>query len=126
MRAGCSLGKLFPVSRGPRAASLGLSARLRQRYQPPAPARRSCSTAVVHRCAMTTLAAVPLNPRRFPVSGFTELDPAVPIEEELLPGYIAEIYYPVRIGEVLNGRYQVVCKLGYGTTSTVWLARDLR
>lgn len=81
---------------------------------------------VVYRRAMATLAAAPLNARHFPVSGFTELDPAVAIEEELLPDYIAEMYYPVRIGEVLNGRYQVVCKLGYGTTSTVWLARDLR
>ncbi|OJD20467.1 hypothetical protein ACJ73_08196 [Blastomyces percursus] len=67
-----------------------------------------------------------LNPFHFPASGFTELDPAEPIEEELLPDYIAEMYYPVRIGKVLNDGYQVVCKLGYGTTSTVWLARDLR
>ncbi|EZF91683.1 hypothetical protein H113_07441 [Trichophyton rubrum MR1459] len=130
VRAGCSLGTLVPVSRGPRAASLGLLACPRQRYRPPAPAatsaRRSRKTVVVYRRAMATLAAAPLNARHFPVSGFTELDPAVAIEEELLPDYIAEMYYPVRIGEVLNGRYQVVCKLGYGTTSTVWLARDLR
>lgn len=126
MRAGCLLGTLVPVPGAPRAASWGLPARLRQRYQLPAPARRSCSTTAVHRRAMATLTAAPLNPRHFPASGFIELDPAVPIEEELLPDYIAEIYYPVRIGEVLNGRYQVVCKLGYGTTSTVWLARDLR
>lgn len=132
VRAGCSLGTLVTVPRGPRAASLGFPARPRQRHQPPAPAsaetlaRQSRGTAVVHRRAMATMAAAPSNPRRFPVSGFTELDPAVPIEEELLPEYIAEMYYPVRIGEVLNGRYQVVCKLGYGTTSTVWLARDLR
>jgi hypothetical protein len=32
----------------------------------------------------------------------------------------------MRIGEVIQGRYQVVAKLGYGTTSTVWLSRDLR
>ncbi|EFW16404.1 hypothetical protein D8B26_005743 [Coccidioides posadasii str. Silveira] len=128
VRAGCSLGTLVP--RAPRAASLGLPVLPRQRYQPPTPTptppRRSRNTTVVHRRAMATLGAAPLNPRHFPASGFTELDPAVPIEEELLPDYIAEMYYPVRIGEVLNDRYQVVCKLGYGTTSTVWLARDLR
>ncbi|KAH0578358.1 hypothetical protein H2248_003972 [Termitomyces sp. 'cryptogamus'] len=48
-----------------------------------------------------------------------------PIEEEDLSGYQAEWYYPVRIGEVFASRYQVVVKLGYGVTSTVWLARDL-
>lgn len=42
-----------------------------------------------------------------------------------LSGYNADTYYPVQIGEVLNSRYQVVGKLGYGVTSTVWLARDL-
>ncbi|QVM13755.1 hypothetical protein D8B26_008386 [Coccidioides posadasii str. Silveira] len=47
------------------------------------------------------------------------------IEEETIPGYVAARYYPVRIGEVFNERYQVVGKLGYGATSTVWLARDM-
>jgi serine/threonine-protein kinase SRPK3 len=47
------------------------------------------------------------------------------IEEETLPDYLAERYYPVRIGELLESRYQVVGKLGFGVTSTVWLARDL-
>jgi serine/threonine-protein kinase SRPK3 len=47
------------------------------------------------------------------------------IEEETIPDYLASRYYPVRIGEVIHDRYQVVGKLGYGTTSTVWLARDL-
>ncbi|CAG7563069.1 unnamed protein product [Fusarium equiseti] len=47
------------------------------------------------------------------------------IEEELIPGYVASRYYPVRIGQVLHNRYQVVGKLGFGTSSTVWLARDL-
>ncbi|EKM75278.1 hypothetical protein AGABI1DRAFT_123298 [Agaricus bisporus var. burnettii JB137-S8] len=47
------------------------------------------------------------------------------IEEENLPDYLATRYYPVRIGNVLASRYQVVGKLGYGATSTVWMARDL-
>ncbi|PYH37520.1 CMGC protein kinase [Aspergillus neoniger CBS 115656] len=49
----------------------------------------------------------------------------VAIEEETLPTYNAEKYYPVRLGDILHGRYQVVAKLGYGVTSTVWLGRDL-
>jgi hypothetical protein len=47
------------------------------------------------------------------------------IEEESLPDYVQARYYPVRIGELFASRYQVVGKLGFGTTSTVWLARDL-
>jgi serine/threonine-protein kinase SRPK3 len=47
------------------------------------------------------------------------------VEEETLPGYVATRYYPVRIGQIFRDRYQVVGKLGFGTTSTVWLARDL-
>ncbi|KAL6363252.1 hypothetical protein LRP88_02662 [Fusarium phalaenopsidis] len=47
------------------------------------------------------------------------------VEEERLPDYIASRFYPARIGEVLRDRYQIVGKLGFGTTSTVWLARDL-
>lgn len=48
------------------------------------------------------------------------------MEEETLPDYIASRYYPTRIGEIIKDRYQVVGKLGYGTTSTVWLARDIK
>ncbi|KAK1953675.1 protein kinase [Colletotrichum sublineola] len=47
------------------------------------------------------------------------------IEEETLPGYKPENYYPIRLGEVFKSRYQVVAKLGYGTGSTVWLCQDL-
>jgi hypothetical protein len=48
------------------------------------------------------------------------------IEEETVPEYVASVYYPTRIGEVIRERYHVVGKLGFGSTSTVWLARDLR
>lgn len=33
-------------------------------------------------------------------------------------------YHPVRIGDRFCSRYQVVHKLGFGTSSTIWLARD--
>lgn len=33
-------------------------------------------------------------------------------------------YHPVRIGDRLHARYRVVHKLGHGSYSTVWLARD--
>lgn len=47
-------------------------------------------------------------------------------DEETLPDYIASRYYPTRIGEVIKDRYQVIGKLGYGATSTIWLARDMK
>ncbi|KAG4259190.1 serine/threonine protein kinase [Fusarium proliferatum] len=47
------------------------------------------------------------------------------LEEEKLPLYRRQDYYLMRIGQVIHGRYQVVAKLGYGTSSTVWLSRDL-
>ncbi|OAP62401.1 hypothetical protein AYL99_04604 [Fonsecaea erecta] len=48
------------------------------------------------------------------------------IEEETLPKYNPDHWYPVRLGEVLNHRYEIVVKLGFGMTATVWLARDLQ
>lgn len=48
----------------------------------------------------------------------------VPIEEEKIPGYNPERFYPVNPGDLLNNRYKTVAKVGWGTTSTVWLARD--
>ncbi|RAL00093.1 kinase domain-containing protein [Aspergillus ibericus CBS 121593] len=65
-------------------------------------------------------------PRKFPTSGYVILNPLERIEEEDLPLYKPENYYPVTIGQVFVSRYQVVSKLGYGTSSTVWLCRDLQ
>lgn len=48
------------------------------------------------------------------------------LEEERNPGYRADTWYHVHIGEVINDRYQVCTKIGWGDTSTVWLAKDLR
>ena len=67
----------------------------------------------------------PATPRTFPSHGCVVIPESLKIEEETLPDYVPGRYYPVRIGEVLASRYQIVGKLGYGMTSTVWLARDL-
>lgn len=53
------------------------------------------------------------------------LDKCQAIEEEKTPSYNRKHFYPTRLGEILNGRYQIATKVGYGTSSTVWLARDL-
>jgi hypothetical protein len=63
--------------------------------------------------------------RTFPSSGFNLISLHEKIEEERIPNYRAERFYPVRLGDVFRSRYQVVAKLGFGTASTVWLCRDL-
>ena len=65
-------------------------------------------------------------PLNFSNLAYTRIAAQQKIEEETLPDYVASRYYPVRIGEVLKDRYQVVGKLGFGASSTVWLARDMR
>lgn len=54
-----------------------------------------------------------------------QLDLGKPVEEEKTPYYSPASFYPARLGDVLNGRYQLATKLGHGSNSTVWLARDL-
>ncbi|KAF5534452.1 CMGC SRPK kinase [Fusarium phyllophilum] len=66
------------------------------------------------------------HPLTFPSTAYDVIDQNVKVEEEEIPGYEASRFYPVQIGEVIQGRYQAVTKLGYGSSSTIWLARDLR
>ncbi|CAG8254999.1 unnamed protein product [Penicillium nalgiovense] len=63
---------------------------------------------------------------RFPTSGFEVIKPSQILEEERYQKFKKGHYYPVTIGDVLVSKYQVLGKLGFGTTSTVWLARDLQ
>lgn len=53
------------------------------------------------------------------------IEPSLLVEEENSPYYDPAYFYPVRIGEIMNGRYQIATKLGHGSRGTVWLARDL-
>ncbi|KXG48603.1 uncharacterized protein PGRI_024730 [Penicillium griseofulvum] len=62
---------------------------------------------------------------RFPTSGFEIIKQSQILEEERFEEFKKGHYYPANIGEVLGSKYQVLGKLGFGTTSTVWLARDL-
>ncbi|KAI0877489.1 kinase domain protein [Hypoxylon argillaceum] len=48
-----------------------------------------------------------------------------PIEEELLPGNRLKYMHPTQPGEILDGRFKPITKLGFGTDSTVWLAENL-
>ena len=59
----------------------------------------------------------PLARRRFHFAG-----PDVENPDRYRPGG----YHPVHLGDVYDGRYKVIHKLGFGTYSTVWLARDIK
>jgi len=48
------------------------------------------------------------------------------VDEENVPGYRPEYFYPANPGDVLDGRYELKAKIGWGSSSTVWLARDTR
>jgi serine/threonine-protein kinase SRPK3 len=65
-------------------------------------------------------------PRLFPATGFTTIPASTKLEEENWPWYTQQSFYPVRIGDVVHSKYQVLYKLGYGTTATTWLCRDLQ
>jgi hypothetical protein len=67
----------------------------------------------------------PLKPLRFPTSKYGVVQQNVLLEEEKFD-FKKGIYYPVDIGDVFASKYQVVGKLRFGVTLTVWLAHDLQ
>ncbi|KAF5648471.1 CMGC SRPK kinase [Fusarium tjaetaba] len=86
--------------------------------------RKSSSQAVPMPCRYTHTSLE--DPISFQTSAYHVIDQDIKVEEEEIPGYEASRFYPVHIGEVFKGRYQAVTKLGYGSSSTIWLARDLQ
>lgn len=67
----------------------------------------------------------PPKPLTFPRTGYELVTGPEAFEEEQLSEFGAGLYFPVNIGDVYASKYQVVGKLGFGSTSTVWLARRL-
>ncbi|KAJ5736123.1 uncharacterized protein N7483_001248 [Penicillium malachiteum] len=68
-----------------------------------------------------------LRKKPFPIpSPGPHLPPDILIDEEISPVYNSKHFYPVKPGEVLADRYQTLIKVGWGVSSTVWLARDLQ
>ncbi|KKZ60947.1 hypothetical protein EMCG_04420 [[Emmonsia] crescens] len=55
--------------------------------------------------------------------------PAVPqqelVDEEVCPDYNPATFYPAKPAEVLAQKFQLLVKIGWGSQSTVWLARDI-
>ena len=69
--------------------------------------------------------AATLSRSNSPQNHFDTISSVKQIEEETQPKYNPDHFYPAKLREVLNDRYQLVAKLGYGVTATVWLAEDL-
>ena len=63
---------------------------------------------------------------RFPTAEFETIPESFKLEEEGSDSFKRGCYFLANIGDVLVSWYQVVGKLGYGISSTVWLARDLK
>ena len=62
----------------------------------------------------------------FSSSNFKTLATDQEIEEEAHDAISKGRYYPMRIGNIVENKYQIVGKLGFGVGSTVWLANDFR
>ncbi|KXN88038.1 SRSF protein kinase 3 [Leucoagaricus sp. SymC.cos] len=75
-----------------------------------------------------TSTSPPLNvaPRVFPTTGFTTIPTSETVEEEHWAWYTPQSFYPVHVGDVLHSKDQGLYKLGFGTTATIWMCRDLR
>ncbi|KAJ5609130.1 hypothetical protein N7528_009697 [Penicillium herquei] len=68
-----------------------------------------------------------LRKKPFPIpSPGPPLSPDILIDEEISPVYNSNHFYPAKPGEVLADRYETLIKVGWGVSSTVWLARDLQ
>lgn len=73
------------------------------------------------------LSRAPLLPLQFPVTGFEIIPETVLLEEENYEEFKTGNYCPVNIGDVYGSNtHQILGKLGFGSTSTVWLARNLQ
>ncbi|CAG7996098.1 unnamed protein product [Penicillium nalgiovense] len=81
--------------------------------------------ATIMKWATKAFRRAPLPPMCFPTSGSDTVRPSVVLDEERFEKFKQGKYYPANIGDVLISKYQIVGKLGFGTTSTAWLARDL-
>lgn len=53
-------------------------------------------------------------------------DYTIGVPAEDLSRYCPGGFHPVHLNDLLDSRYEVLHKLGFGSFSTVWLARDNR
>lgn len=75
------------------------------------------------RCTIFSLTKEPL--WQVPVRPEPRIPQRELVDEEIHPEYRPSSFYPARPGEVLARKFQLLVKIGWGSQSTVWLARDV-
>ncbi|KAL1978187.1 hypothetical protein VTN31DRAFT_1046 [Thermomyces dupontii] len=73
----------------------------------------------------TTISFARKSPWQFPPGSGPQIPERELVDEEVCPGYDSAAFYPAKPGEVLAKRFQLLAKVGWGSQSTVWLARDI-
>ncbi|KAI0110413.1 kinase-like protein [Nemania sp. FL0031] len=76
------------------------------------------------------LRRVPRLRRQFAATTFSPPPESIPadvlVDEEIVPRYDWKVFYPAHPGELLDdNRYKLKTKVGWGSSSTVWLAEDM-
>lgn len=102
-RSGSNLSSVRGFHAGPRKSQTAYSKYMNVR-------QRSC-TSIDRKLALIS--------RQFQTTSHAE-----PMEEETVPRYKAGNFLPLRLGQVVHDRYLIVSKLGFGTSSTIWLVQD--
>ena len=72
-----------------------------------------------------SIARAKSDPRKFYAKNYDRINSDQLCEEETIPEYDPTHYYPAQLGEIFKERFQILSKLGFGSSSTIWLARDL-
>ena len=80
---------------------------------------------------MWTRRVLPFKRSQVPIMSLASKQPEllpldILIEEECKDAYDPRHFFPVQLGQVFHDTYHVVTKVGYGGSSTVWLAKDIQ
>ncbi|KAL4815680.1 kinase-like domain-containing protein [Aspergillus spinulosporus] len=70
-------------------------------------------------------ASIPEKPRKLPTAGFPIIQKNQLIEEEELPDYKSDWFFPVKLGEIFQGCYQVIAKLGFVYVHVLLVHREI-
>ncbi|KAM6474890.1 SRSF protein kinase 3 isoform 2-T2 [Liasis olivaceus] len=99
----------------------------KEKAPPPPPAESGIPTGPLSpSCADDPARTPPVPPLPLPAAVGGGLLGSDDEEQEDPRDYCRGGYYPVKIGDLFNGRYHVVRKLGWGHFSTVWLCWDIQ
>ncbi|XP_026532013.1 SRSF protein kinase 3 isoform X2 [Notechis scutatus] len=118
---------LLPSSTGPGSSRGKKKKHKKEKAPPPPPAESGIPTGPLSpSCADDPACPPSVPPLPLPAAVGGGLLGSDDEEQEDPRDYCRGGYYPVKIGDLFNGRYHVVRKLGWGHFSTVWLCWDIQ